>query len=218
MIPRPVLLASVVTIFPYNLRNALDLVSRSTSVLFDWILSLVLLPNSIIRSFSTAFSAGPSFPKVSVRILLNIVLRRGLISTVLYYSVVLILVLLRLPLRSVLFRFHQFRVPAISFVSKRIRISIYLHGNRFFRVWIIHKIVSSRVPVYFGMLLLWCHLAMPVYCIPVFGRFFLEKFWVCRQVRKTFFLNLKYPLNFAPVIANTHCLLVSSDNFICPFA
>ena len=77
-----------------------------------------------------------------------------MISVLLYCSVTSTFEWLRLSLLSVLFRSRRFHVPAIWSALGRIRIFFYLPDIRLFRVWIEHQIVSSRVPVYFRVLLL----------------------------------------------------------------
>ena len=87
----------------------------------------------MVNSFYVIFSVCPFFPKVSVGILLNIVLRREKISVLLYCSVTSAFVWLRLSLHSVLFRSRRFHVPAIWSALGRIRIFFYLPDIRLFQ-------------------------------------------------------------------------------------
>ena len=85
----------------------------------------------MVHSSSVTFSICLSFPIVSVGILLNIVLRRGMI---LYCSVISIFVSLQPSPHSVLSRNRQFRVPTILSVLGKISISFCSPGSRLFRV------------------------------------------------------------------------------------
>ena len=144
----------------------------------------------MVRSFSTVFSVGRSFPIVSVGNLPDIVLRRGMISILLYCSVALTFVSLQLSLRLVLFCFRRYRVPANKCVFGKNSYFLLLARCPAFSSLDNTSNNSSHVLVYFRVLLLLCHLTMPVCCIPVFGQFFLERLWECRQVRRTLFKSV----------------------------
>ena len=114
------------------LHSVLGMVYRSASVLFVRNLFVVLLPKSMVRSFSTIFSIYPSFPIVSVEILLDIVLRREMISILLYCSVTSTFVSLQLSLRLVFFRFRRFRVAATFSFEEEFRFSFTCPVSGFF--------------------------------------------------------------------------------------
>ena len=99
-----------------------------TFVLFFRSLFAVLLPISMVHSFSVAFSIGLFVPKVSVKSWPCILLHRGTTSVLSCFPVVLAVILLPLFLHSAWFRFRQFRVPAVLFGSWRFQTFFYLLG------------------------------------------------------------------------------------------
>ena len=113
------------------------------------------------------------------------------------------------------FCFRQFRVPTTLLAHEEFGFSFIFSVSLIYSICqiIFSHMLSLISP---GLLQLSSNRAGVLYpkcSVNVFLKY-------CGYIGKTVkpFLKSEYPLNFPPVIANTHCRLVSSENFICPYA